>query len=331
MWFTGRPAIPVRRFSSSPATTRGSTRLPPRLVIDDAEVGDAARDADPEHLLGAAQRRRDADAAGCLRVAVARDEGGLAARRTPIHAGLRAACPPCGARVRPRSRGPRAGCAGCRRRVGARRTRRRRRAPPPARRSPRQASSPGTVTVAGSVSRTPAVVSRTTRTTCQAPAPPPASSSPTVLVVSRPRVRSPNDTAVGVAKSSGRSARWSATTPPPCHRRPGRASPLVDGVGARLHERRLDLRRPSSPDAAGAAAPPRRRREEPPCSSPRGPSSLLPRSTTGRRLLVPRHRASGASEIVVGPTDEKSACVRLVGLPPISTAPTVIAPSEFAG
>ena len=37
------------------------------------------------------------------------------------------------------------------------------------------------------------------------------------------------------------------------------------------------------------------------------------------------------SEIVVGPTEENSACVLVVGLPPISTAPTAIAASAFAG
>ena len=37
------------------------------------------------------------------------------------------------------------------------------------------------------------------------------------------------------------------------------------------------------------------------------------------------------SHLVVGPTEENSACVRVVGFPPISTAPTLIALVELAG
>ena len=54
---------------------------------------------------------------------------------------------------------------------------------------------------------------------------------------------------------------------------------------------------------------------------------------TDERTSTPGAATSGFSlnEMVVGPTDENSAWVRVVGLPPISTAATAIARSELAG
>ena len=62
-------------------------------------------------------------------------------------------------------------------------------------------------------------------------------------------------------------------------------------------------------------------------------SAAQPPPETDDSTSTPGAATSGLrrNEIVVGPTDEKSACVLLVGLPPMSTAPTVIARSELAG
>ena len=193
MWFTGRPAYPVRRFSSSPATTRGSTWLPRRAAVTTTpKLATRLRDADPEHALGTAQRRRDADAARA-------SPGSGSARRTRPG---RASC--SDTRPAPRSvpalvprecaRGhaaPERDAPGVRAaseldvRVDV-----------AGRRRPRDGRRDGQLSrhcrpSPAASSRTPAVVSRTTRTTCHAPAPPPASSSPTVLVVSSPRVEKP--------------------------------------------------------------------------------------------------------------------------------------------
>ena len=62
-------------------------------------------------------------------------------------------------------------------------------------------------------------------------------------------------------------------------------------------------------------------------------SSAQPPPETDERTSTPGAATSGfrRSEIVVGPTEEKSACVLFAGLPLISTAPTAIARSELAG
>ena len=104
-------------------------------------------------------------------------------------------------------------------------------------------SSPGTVTVGGSVSRTalPPEALKTTRATFHVPAPPPASSRPTVCVASCPRARRPNETAVGLGEEEraiGALQRDHAST---LESRPGGAAALVDRIDARLHERRLQL------------------------------------------------------------------------------------------
>ncbi len=61
--------------------------------------------------------------------------------------------------------------------------------------------------------------------------------------------------------------------------------------------------------------------------------AVQPPPETDDRTSTPGAATSGfrRNEIAVGPTDEKSACVRRAGLPPMSTAPTVIAPSELPG
>ena len=60
-------------------------------------------------------------------------------------------------------------------------------------------------------------------------------------------------------------------------------------------------------------------------------NSAQPPPETDDSTLTPGAATSGfrRSEIVVGPTEEKSACSLFV--PVISTAPTAIAPSELAG
>ena len=60
-------------------------------------------------------------------------------------------------------------------------------------------------------------------------------------------------------------------------------------------------------------------------------NSAQPPPATDERTPTPGAATSGfrRSEIVVGPTDEKSACSLFV--PVISTAPTAIARSELAG
>ena len=60
-------------------------------------------------------------------------------------------------------------------------------------------------------------------------------------------------------------------------------------------------------------------------------SAAQPPPETEESTSTPGAATSGLSrsEIVVGPTDENSACVRVVWL--ISTAPTLIARAELAG
>ena len=62
-------------------------------------------------------------------------------------------------------------------------------------------------------------------------------------------------------------------------------------------------------------------------------SSAQPPPEIEDRTSTPGAATSGLrrSEMVVGPTDENSACVRVVGFPLISTAPTLIARVELAG
>ena len=81
----------------------------------------------------------------------------------------------------------------------------------------------------------------------------------------------------------------------------------------------LPEQRSGSGDVGGSHA----RSGELPTSRPRDDEST---STPGAATS-----GLSLSEIVVGPTDENSAWVRVVGLPPISTAPTAIARSELAG
>ncbi len=62
-------------------------------------------------------------------------------------------------------------------------------------------------------------------------------------------------------------------------------------------------------------------------------SSAQPPPEIDDRTSTPGAATSGLRrrEIVVGPTDENSAWVRVVGFPPIATAPTAIARAEFPG
>ena len=132
---------------------------------------------------------------------------------------------------------------------------------------------------------------------------------------------SPNETAVGDAKSSGRSARWRATTPPPWNRGPARgrrssseSTPdctSADLSCATVHAGWRWRRSAAAPATCGAAM-----------LVPE--SSAQPPPETDESTSTPGAATSGLSrsEIVVGPTDENSACVLRVGLPPISTAPT---------
>ena len=62
-------------------------------------------------------------------------------------------------------------------------------------------------------------------------------------------------------------------------------------------------------------------------------NSVQPPPEIEDRTSTPGAATSGFRrwEIVVGPTDENSACVRVAGFPPIATAPTAIARVEFAG
>ena len=113
-------------------------------------------------------------------------------------------------------------------------------------------------------------------------------------------------------------------------RRPGSAGrrrcvPALRRVRARLDERRLEL--VDRPRRVALREQRRRARDvrRTPCSSPRTRPSRLRRSTTARRRPGAATSGLRRSEIVVGPTDENSACVRVVGLPPIATAPTAIA------
>ena len=62
-------------------------------------------------------------------------------------------------------------------------------------------------------------------------------------------------------------------------------------------------------------------------------SSAQPPPATDESTPTPGAETSGLrrSEIVVGPTDEKSACVRVACAPAMSAAPTAIARAELAG
>ena len=62
-------------------------------------------------------------------------------------------------------------------------------------------------------------------------------------------------------------------------------------------------------------------------------NSAQPPPEIDERTSTPGAATSGFRrwEIVVGPTEENSAWVRVVGLPPIATAPTAIARAELAG
>ena len=168
------------------------------------------------------------------------------------------------------------------------------------------ASSPGTVTVGGTTTRTarPGGRAVTTRPRSSVPAPPPASrgrpcpgSAPDLAA------RSPNESAVGLAKRRGRSARWSATTPPPWKRGPAERARLSSSESTPVcDERGLDL-----VDRPGRMALAEERRRS--CDVRRGharPGELRPAASgTDERTSTPGAATSGfrRSEIVVGPTE----------------------------
>src|SRR4051812_23602872 len=183
-------------------------------------------------------------------------------------------------------------------------------------------SVPGTVTAGGTA--TEPLPDPGTTDAVQAPAPPPASVSVTVWVADARAARRPNERPVGCAKSIGLSARTRVAIPPPS--RSGSA-PLPD---------------------AGRAASPVSVREAFTCATVHvgwrsrsraaapamwGAAMLVPLRTPndpGRdeRIWTPGAATSGfiASEIGVGPADEKSATT-----PFELTAATVIAPAAFPG
>src|SRR6184192_2366652 len=182
------------------------------------------------------------------------------------------------------------------------------------------ASVPGTLRRAGTLSEIPWPVELGCRLTFQLPAPPPASASCTRRVADWPRRRKPNEKLVGSAKTSGSSARGSQIIPPPS--RVGSTSPEWPVTGFPVSAS-ADLT--SATDQLGcrcsssAAAP-----------ATWGEAMLVPSNSrqvprwrgTDERIETPGAVTSGfrLSEYGVGPEDEKIAIA-----PRLVAAPTVIA------
>ena len=165
--------------------------------------------------------------------------------------------------------------------------------------------------------------------TRQVPAPSPASASSIDPRVAVARVSRPNERLVGSAKRSGRSALARDTSPPPW------------SCGARARPRSSASAVPvcTSADFTWATVQPGWR-----CTSSAaapatcGEAMLVPEEAvqplgTEERTSTPGAETSGfsRSEIAVGPTEEKSARTIVDGVPPTSTAATVIARAELPG
>ena len=243
---TGSAGYPVRRFSSPAATTRGSTREPgAALRDDDAEVRDAAGDADAEDLLGAGEPGRDGATA-----AAPRDSGRR--RRAP---GGRA-CSRVGAGPQTASASRRASCGTATRpQNGMRRTtrsrgegRRRRRSRPPSSRSVDRASSaPGHDDLGRRRSRSSRPVPTSDSTAADPGARrrrPRRRASRRWLRVALGADEPERDARSGSASTSGWSAAATSTSPAPARVVRDGAPPDRDGRAVDA-ERRLDLvRRP---------------------------------------------------------------------------------------
>ena len=185
---------------------------------------------------------------------------------------------------------------------------------------------PGTVTVGGaSASRPCRGGVEDDASTLHVPAPPPASSRRTTVCVSScPRAMRPNESAVGLAKRSGRSAALQRDHASPLESRAGAVRRLVDRIHSRLHERRLQLlHRPRGMSLARSAAAP---------------------ATCGAAMLVPENSAQpppGTDESTLDsrsgdvgleaernrrrPDGRERGCVVGSSSRLISTAPTAIA------
>ena len=176
-------------------------------------------------------------------------------------------------------------------------------------------SSPGTVTVRG-VAKIPLTV--------HVPAPPPASVSLTTTSGFCPERTSPNETAVGSAKSSGVSARPTAIRPPPVRSGPlGSGDPVVTSADfscAGVHAGWRLRRSATAPATCGEAM-------------------LVPLSTdqsssgVDERIDEPGAATSGLSrsETGVGPADENDEIEPAGSSRPFATDATAIAEAALAG
>ena len=176
--------------------------------------------------------------------------------------------------------------------------------------------------------RAPAVPVRTTLATCHDSRPRPGVVERAPLRTSRSdRVRAARTTAaVGLAKSRGSIRASERDDSAALEARP--EEPLRSSLTPStpdLDERRLHLLGGPGRMALDAGARRRRRRAARPCSFPRMRRPSLPGRTRARSTPGAATSGLSRSEIVVGPTDENSACARVAGLPPISTAATAIA------
>src|SRR5581483_7157635 len=185
-------------------------------------------------------------------------------------------------------------------------------------------SSPGTLTVVGAVTETPALVPCSCRATFHEPPPPPASA----IATERVPPLTGNVTDAGVAKRSGLSARGRSTSPPPSRStetsRPAESRTgwavwtSADLISATVQAGCRSFRSAAAPATCGLAmlVPP---------SCPHGPPCPDGREEV---IATPGALTSGLSwsETGVGPADEKSAIVS-----DAVVAATVIADGALAG